>query len=178
MGRAPEPNVKSEENTDWILPDFARRVLGASQLNLDEEFHFVGPANDENTDLVDERSAAAPTRAATNAGDHSPVQAIPASQAAEWQDFRIEELAGEKVVSGRPARTASEMADIILNALRSVDGVPERGFLVTVYGANPWNAMLTITPEAGPIKNAQLWRMRVHELGARLRRDFEVMHET
>jgi hypothetical protein len=57
------------------------------------------------------------------------------------------------------------MADIILNALRSIEGVPARGFVVTVYGTNPWSAMLTIKPEAGRIKDAQLWRERVQDIG-------------
>jgi hypothetical protein len=37
--------------------------------------------------------------------------------------------------------------------------------------------MLTINPEAGPIKDAQLWRTRVQEIGTRLRQDFDVIHE-
>ena len=164
----------ADEKSDWTLADFAKRVLGASQLNLDQDFQY----NDEDADPVDVKSPAAPTGAVTDAEDHSSVKGTSTSEASEWQDFRIEELASEKVTSERAARTASEMADIILNALRSVDGVPERGFLITVYGANPWNAMLTITPEAGGIKDAQLWRMRVHEIGVRLRHDFEVTHET
>jgi hypothetical protein len=47
---------------------------------------------------------------------------------------------------------------------------------VTVYGTNPWNAILTIKPEAGWI-NAQLWQERVQHIGARLRQDFDVVHE-
>jgi hypothetical protein len=69
------------------------------------------------------------------------------------------------------------MADIILNALRVIDGLPRRGFAVTVYGTNPANAMLTINPEAGPIKDARFWRTRVQEIGARLRQDLDITHE-
>jgi hypothetical protein len=37
--------------------------------------------------------------------------------------------------------------------------------------------MLTITPEAGRIKDAQLWRERVQDIGARLRHEFDIVHE-
>ena len=48
---------------------------------------------------------------------------------------------------------------------------------VTVYGTNPWNAILTIKPEAGRIKDAQLWRERVQDIGARLRQDVDLVYE-
>jgi hypothetical protein len=73
------------------------------------------------------------------------------------------------------ARSAEELAAIILNALRTLDGSPKEGFLVTVYGANPWNAMLTITPAAGAIKDALLWRERVKEMGVRLRQHYDLI---
>jgi hypothetical protein len=72
-------------------------------------------------------------------------------------------------------RSAEELAAIILNALRTLDGSPKEGFLVTVYGANPWNAMLTITPAAGAIKDAPLWRERVKEMAIRLRQHYDLV---
>ncbi|WP_375413027.1 hypothetical protein [uncultured Bradyrhizobium sp.] len=59
--------------------------------------------------------------------------------------------------------------------LRAIDGCPERGFVVTVYGSNPWNAMLTIRPEAGRITDRALWRTRVQEIGARLRKQYDLI---
>jgi hypothetical protein len=81
------------------------------------------------------------------------------------------------VVSGEltRARSATELAAIILNALRTLDGSPKDGFAVTVYGANPWNAMLTITPAAGAIKDAPLWRERVKEMAIRLREHYDLV---
>jgi hypothetical protein len=73
------------------------------------------------------------------------------------------------------ARSAEELAAIILNALRTLDGSPKNGFAVTVYGANPWNAMLTITPAAGVIKDAPLWRERVREMAIRLRQHYDLV---
>jgi hypothetical protein len=72
-------------------------------------------------------------------------------------------------------RSAEELAAIILNALRTLDGSPKEGFTVTVYGANPWNAMLTITPAAGAIKDAPLWRERVKEMAIRLRQYYDLV---
>jgi hypothetical protein len=71
-------------------------------------------------------------------------------------------------------KTADELAGIILKALQTLDGAPARGFVVTVYGENPWNAMLTIKPEAGPIADPGLWRARVRDMAARLRQDFDL----
>jgi hypothetical protein len=34
--------------------------------------------------------------------------------------------------------------------------------------------MLTIRPEAGPRIDRELWRSRVHDIGVRLRNDFDV----
>lgn len=72
-------------------------------------------------------------------------------------------------------KTADELAGIILKALQTLDGAPARGFVVTVYGGNPWNAMLTIKPEAGPIADPDLWRSRVRDMAARLRQDFDLV---
>jgi len=71
-------------------------------------------------------------------------------------------------------KTADELAAIILKALQTLDGAPERGLMVSVYGRNPWNAMLTIKPEAGPVPDAGMWRARVREMAVRLRQDYDV----
>ena len=61
-----------------------------------------------------------------------------------------------------------------MKSLRAIDGCPHGGFVVTVYGSNPWNAMLTIRPEADPRVDRELWRSRVHDIGVQLRNDFDV----
>jgi hypothetical protein len=84
----------------------------------------------------------------------------------DGQDFADIETSG---------RTQEELAAIIQNALRTLDRCPERGFEVTVYGTNPWTAMLMIKPEAGPVADAALWRERVRAMAVRLRQDYDLI---
>jgi hypothetical protein len=71
-------------------------------------------------------------------------------------------------------RTPDEIAGMILDTLRTIDSRAGRGFVVTVYGSNPWNAMLTIRPEAGPGIDLALWISRVHDISMTLRNHFDV----
>ena len=70
-------------------------------------------------------------------------------------------------------RTPTEIADIILRALRAIEGCPSRGFEVTVYGGRHWNAMLRITPAAGRV-DAPAWRARVRAMTQALRGQYEM----
>ena len=65
----------------------------------------------------------------------------------------------------RQAKTAEELAAMIREDLSKVDGCPERGVNVTVYGI-PWNAMLMFGTAAGPVHNK-----------AELQRFFEIIKE-
>lgn len=65
-----------------------------------------------------------------------------------------------------------------MKSLRTIDGCPNRGFVVAVYGSNPWNAMLTIRPEAGTCIDRELWCSRVQDIGVRLRSDFDVADQS
>ena len=49
-------------------------------------------------------------------------------------------------------KTAEELAAMIHADLSKVDGCPQRGVCVTVYGV-PWNSMLTFGAQAGPVRN-------------------------
>jgi hypothetical protein len=60
----------------------------------------------------------------------------------------------------KQSRTPAEIAKMIQDVLLTMDGCPERGFVVTVYGSNPWNAMLMIRPEAGTAIDRSLWISR------------------
>src|SRR5712672_271791 len=48
-------------------------------------------------------------------------------------------------------KTAEELEAMIHQDLSQLEGWPERGVKATVYGLNPWNSMLTIGVEAGPV---------------------------
>ncbi len=50
-------------------------------------------------------------------------------------------------------KTAEELAAMIREDLSKMDGCPERGVVVTVYGFKSWNAMLTFGVDAGPVRN-------------------------
>jgi hypothetical protein len=52
----------------------------------------------------------------------------------------------------KQTKTAEELAAMIREDLSNVDGCPERGVSVTVYGI-PWRAMLMFGPAAGPVRN-------------------------
>ena len=58
----------------------------------------------------------------------------------------------EPVNPKRETKTAEELAAMIRADLSNVDGCPERGVSVTVYG-NPWRAMLMFGAAAGPVRN-------------------------
>jgi hypothetical protein len=67
-----------------------------------------------------------------------------------------------------------EMAEMILRALATAPDCPKQGFEVTIYGVRPWNAMLRITPAAGPVRDSAAWRDRVREMIPRLRDQYEL----
>jgi hypothetical protein len=52
----------------------------------------------------------------------------------------------------KETKTAEELAAMILQDLLNMDGCPQHGVSVTVYGI-PWKAMLTFGVAAGPARN-------------------------
>jgi hypothetical protein len=83
----------------------------------------------------------------------------------------------EPQLTAEAPRTCSpqEMSEIILRALRAIDGCPKQGLEVVVYGSRPWNAMLRITPAAGPVADAPAWRARVRAMAVVLRGQYDVV---
>jgi hypothetical protein len=73
----------------------------------------------------------------------------------------------------KETKTAEELAQMIEADLGKHPDCPKKGFVVTVYGATHWRAMLTIKPAAGPIRNAREWWDLTDELAERLRKRYE-----
>jgi hypothetical protein len=64
--------------------------------------------------------------------------------------------------------------EMILEDLRNVmDGYPERGVNVTVYGI-PWGAMLTFGAAAGPVRNKAELKRFFEIITQRLQRLYDV----
>ena len=53
----------------------------------------------------------------------------------------------------KQTKTVEELAAMIYQDLSKVEGCPETGVKVTVYGSNPWNCLLTFGADAGPVRN-------------------------
>jgi hypothetical protein len=50
-------------------------------------------------------------------------------------------------------RAAEELAAMIHHDLSQIEGCPQRGLTVTVYGLSPWNCLLTFGADAGSVTN-------------------------
>jgi hypothetical protein len=50
-------------------------------------------------------------------------------------------------------KAADELSVMILQDLTKLDGCPQCGVNVAVYGLNPWNSLLTFGVDAGPVPN-------------------------
>ena len=58
----------------------------------------------------------------------------------------------------KQTKTAEELEAMILGDLSKMDGCPQRGITVTVYGI-PWKSLLMFGAAAGPVRNkAELQR--------------------
>jgi hypothetical protein len=163
------------EKADWSLVDFARQIAGLPKNAPEAAFNFVEPQPvREPIEL-----SPAPAKAANTTPENPPQ--LGSQQEVVTVDLqappRTRVIAPARASSRKQSRRPDEIESMILDMLRPIDRCPERGFTITVYGSNPWNAMLTIRPEAGPGIDRSLWASRVQEIGVRLRDSFDVIHE-
>lgn len=153
------------------LVDFARKLAGMQVSSSETGIDFEQPAPDS-------EKVESPPQPEKKADTILEEPALP-SKAQDTAPTGLQNMQGLEVTTRKKQlRTPNEIAKLILDTLRTIEGCAERGFLVTVYGSNPWNAMLTIRPEAGPVIDGPLWLARVREIGVRLRDDFDVIEDT
>ncbi|KRR27872.1 hypothetical protein CQ14_08515 [Bradyrhizobium lablabi] len=151
-----------DEGIDRSLVEFAQKIAAIPKTI----------ANDAPTEQLPPDASDMASSAAAEIRKRSLPPPLPASKQPE-PDIQP---APTVSTDGKQIRHADEIAGLIMKSLSTIDGCPARGFAVTVYGSNPWNAMLTIRPEAGPRIDRELWRSRVQEIGVRLRNDFDVAY--
>jgi hypothetical protein len=77
----------------------------------------------------------------------------------------------------KEVKTAADLAKMIELDLAHHPDCPKAGFRVTVYGWPHWQAMLTIEPAAGAVRNPQEWRELTQKLAERLRKRYELVWE-
>lgn len=166
--------MPADENPEWSLVDFARQIAGMPKSAPEAAFNFTAPVpNGKKMDLPP--ASAKPTNMSA---EDPPVSREQGPASAESQDTQPAPIVAPGTSRKRQLRTPDEIATMILTMLRAVDSCPDRGLVVTVYGSNPWNAMLAIRPQAGPAIDGSRWFSRVREIGVRLRDDFDVIQET
>jgi hypothetical protein len=71
-------------------------------------------------------------------------------------------------------KAAHELAAMILNDLSQIEGCPERGVKVVVYGSNPWNSWLSFSGAAGRVPNKVELQSFCDIITERLKRLYDV----
>jgi hypothetical protein len=70
-------------------------------------------------------------------------------------------------------KTSADLEAMIMEDLRKVDGCPQQGVTVTVYGI-PWNAMLMFGAAAGPVRNKNELKQFFEIITDRLKRLYDI----
>lgn len=71
-------------------------------------------------------------------------------------------------------RSVDELSALILDHLRKIEGCPQLGVKVTVYGSNPWNSWLSFGGDTGPVPNKALLQASCEIITERLKRLYDV----
>ena len=79
----------------------------------------------------------------------------------------------EQLHQSKQLKTAAELEALILADMLNVEGCPQRGINVTVYGI-PWMAMLMFGTAAGPVRNKAELRKFFEIITERLQRLYDV----
>ena len=76
--------------------------------------------------------------------------------------------------SGKRRLPATAIASLVHGELRKIDGFPETGTSITVYGYQHWNAMITFAPFSTTFEQAKRFRQALPDLVFRLRQLVEL----
>jgi hypothetical protein len=79
----------------------------------------------------------------------------------------------EELNHSKQLKTSAELEALILADMLNVEGCPQRGINVTVYGI-PWNAMLMFGTAAGPVRNKAELQKFFEIITERLQRLYDV----
>jgi hypothetical protein len=79
----------------------------------------------------------------------------------------------EDLKPSKETRTAEQLTAMIQEDLSKVDGCPESGVVVTIYGT-PWRAMLMFGAAAGPVRNKAELQKFFEIITERLQRLYDV----
>jgi hypothetical protein len=82
--------------------------------------------------------------------------------------------ASEPEIPIKQKKTPEELAAMIHHDLSQIEGCPKRGLKVTVYGLNPWNAMLTFGVDSGPVSNKADIQAFFEVIAERLKRLYDL----
>jgi hypothetical protein len=160
--------MTTDEELDWSLIEFASQAAEMPKSSAEGRFDFLKP---EPITKEDEQSTPP-----ENAGDTpSEIPQLIDEEPVALLSERAAQAGKSDIYQKKQSRTPAEIAKMIQHVLLTMDGCPERGFVVTVYGSNPWNAMLMIRPEAGTAIDRSLWTSRVREIGLQLRDNFDAV---
>ena len=77
-------------------------------------------------------------------------------------------------IPAKQKKTAEELAAMIHQDLSQIEGCPQRGLTVTVYGLNPWNSVLTFGVGAGPVPNKADLQAILAVITERLKRLYDI----
>jgi len=80
----------------------------------------------------------------------------------------------QRFSTDQPLKTAAQARALIIEGLRQIHDFPSEGVTVTVYGFQPWSAMLTFAPNSTTLANATRYPKILAEIVYDLRKNFEV----
>ena len=104
--------------------------------------------------------------------DHEANEAAPEDRGTSTVNQLAQHLAPASPV--KQTKTTEELAAMIHQDLSQIEGCPERGVKVTVYGLNPWNSLLTFGVDAGSVPNKTDLQSFCDIITERLKRLYDV----